>query len=115
MELNQLEDYYYWPCTNGILAVNIVGTPVAPPDKLGTDPMTYGGINKWMSPWKSGGSLQKSTRFSMSVENERTDAGWDGQTCLARPNSQARTGQGNIHSLFSVDHEQVWQPYPVDP
>ena len=24
-------------------------------------------------------------------------------------------GQGNIHPLFSTDHEQVWQPYPVDP
>ena len=24
-------------------------------------------------------------------------------------------GQGNIHSLCSADHEQVWQSYPVDP
>ena len=24
-------------------------------------------------------------------------------------------GQGNIHSPCSVDHEQDWRPYPVDP
>ena len=24
-------------------------------------------------------------------------------------------GQGNINFLCSVDHEQSWQPYPVDP
>ena len=24
-------------------------------------------------------------------------------------------GQGNIHFPCSVDHEQDWQPYPVDP
>ena len=24
-------------------------------------------------------------------------------------------GQGNIHFPRSADHEQVWQPYPVDP
>ena len=30
----------------------------------------------------------------LSVENERTDAGRDGRTRLARSNSQARTGTG---------------------
>ena len=29
--------------------------------------------------------------------------------------SQARTGTGNIHVPCSADHEQDWQPYPVDP
>ena len=24
-------------------------------------------------------------------------------------------GHGNIHFLCSFDHEQDWQPYPVDP
>ena len=24
-------------------------------------------------------------------------------------------GQGNIYFPFSADHEQDWQPYPVDP
>ena len=67
---------------------------VARPDKLGTDPMAYGVINKWTSPRKLGEIPRVSTRFSLNVENEQTDAGRDDQTCLARPNSQARTGTG---------------------
>ena len=75
--------------------------------------MACGGIKKWTSPRKMGGIPRVSTRFSLSVENEQTDAGRDGQTCLASPNSQARR-QEIIHSLYSADHEQVWQSYPVD-
>ena len=41
------------------------------------------------------------TRFSLSVENEQADAGRDGRTRLARPNSQARTGTGK-YSFFPV-------------
>ena len=37
---------------------------------------------------------RKEEYSSQGVENERTDAERDVQTCLARPNSQARTGQG---------------------
>ena len=33
-----------------------------------------------------------STRFSVSIENEQADMGRDGQTCLAKPIFQARTG-----------------------
>ena len=53
MELNYLEEY--WPCAVGLSVVDFIGTQVARPDNLGTDPMAYGGINKWTSPWKSGG------------------------------------------------------------
>ena len=45
-----------------------------------------------------------STRFSLGVENGQAGAGWDGQTCLARPNSQARrkgTAGENSFLLFS--------------
>ena len=55
--------------------------------------------------------------FSLSVENERglTRNGTAG-TCLARPNSQARTGTRDIFIFpCSAHHEQDWQPYPVDP
>ena len=59
--------------------------------------------------------VSKRTKFSLSVKNEQADAGRDGRTHLARPNSQARTGTGEYcFSLFSL-HEQDWQPYPVDP
>ena len=60
--------------------------------------MAYGGINKWRPPRKSGGIPQVSTRFSLGVENEQADAGRDGRTRLARPNSQARTGTGKYSS-----------------
>ena len=38
----------------------------------------------------------------------------------AKPVSRDQTlrrerGQGNTHFPCSADHEQVWQPYPVDP
>ena len=35
-------------------------------------------------------SKHQPIRFGFGVENERTDAGRNGQTCLARTNSQAR-------------------------
>ena len=64
--------------------------------------MAYDGIDKWASPRKSGGLPQVSTRFSLSVENELADAGRDGRTRYARPNSQVRTETEKIiFSLFS--------------
>ena len=41
--------------------------------------------------------------------DEQADAGRDGLTRLARPNSQARLGTGGYYFfLFSSDHEQDW-------
>ena len=76
--------------------------------------MAVDGINEWtMTPSrKAGGSPRENTRFSLCVEDEQADAGRDGQTCLARSNSQARTATGKT---CSADHEQDWKPYPVDP
>ena len=39
------------------------------------------------------------------LENEQADAGRDGRTRLARPNSHERTGQGSFHFPCSADHE----------
>ena len=44
-----------------------------------------------------------------------TRDGIDCRTRLAKPNSQARTRTGNINFPCSADHEEDWQPYPVDP
>ena len=49
------------------------------------------------------------------MENEEADAGRDGRTHLARPNSQARARTGKKYFPCSADHEQDWQPYLVDP
>ena len=54
-------------------------------------------------------------RIQPEYGDEQADAGRDGRTRLARTYSQARTGPGNIHFPCSADHEQDWQPYPVDP
>ena len=45
-----------------------------------------------------------------SVENERSNAGRDGQTRLARLNSQA-SERGQVKHQFScsADHKQGWQ------
>ena len=55
------------------------------------------------------------TRFSLNMEMSRLT--WDG---TAEPVSRDQIlrherGQGNIHFSCSADHEQDWQPYPVDP
>ena len=47
--------------------------------------------------------------------DEQADAGRDCRTRLARPISQARTGTGEYYFPCLADHEQDWQPYPVDP
>ena len=47
--------------------------------------------------------------------DEQADAGRDCRTRLARPNLRRERGQGNIRFLCSADHEQDWQPDPVDP
>ena len=49
--------------------------------------------------------------------DEQADAGWDG---AAKPVSRDHIlrrvrGQENIYFPCSTDHEQDWQPYPVDP
>ena len=77
--------------------------------------MAYSGINIWTSSRKSGGIQRVSTRFSLTVENEEADARRGGRTRRARPNSQALRGQGDAYFRCSADHEQDWQPYPVDP
>ena len=56
-----------------------------------------------------------STRFSLSMEMTRLAR--DG---TAEPVSRDQTlrhvrGQGKNHFPCSADHEQDWQPYPVDP
>ena len=60
----------------------------------------------------------ETTRFSLSVEGEWwADAGRDGRTYLARPNSQARTGTGQkTFSLFSSPRAELLATLPsVDP
>ena len=49
------------------------------------------------------------------MEREQADAGREGRARHARPCSLARTGIVKIYFSCSADHEQDWQPYPIDP
>ena len=50
------------------------------------------------------------------MENERADAGRDGRTPVSRDQIRRRErGEGKYHFSCSADHEQEWQPSPVDP
>ena len=83
--------------------MNAIGTQLRDLIELGLDPMADDGINIWTPPRESGGIPRVSTRFSLSVENDQVDAGRDGRTHLATPNSQARTGTRKYSlSLFSL-------------
>ena len=54
-----------------------------------------------------------STRFSLSMEMSRLTR--DGTAVSRDQILRHARGQGDIHFLCSADHEQDWQPYPVDP
>ena len=63
--------------------------------------MADGGLNKYMDAAAEIGRNPMS-RHQIQPENEQADAGRDGRTRLARPNSPARTGAGKYSfSLFS--------------
>ena len=49
------------------------------------------------------------------MENEQPDAGRDGQLVSRDQSLRRERGHGNIHFPCTADHEQDWQPYPVDP
>ena len=68
-------------------------------------------MNKWTPPRNSGGISQVSTRFSLSRLTRDGTAEPISRDQILR---HAR-GQGNIDFPCSADHEQDWQPYPVDP
>ena len=81
--------------------MNPLGTPLRDPIK--SELTRWRMAVKWTPPRTSGKIPGVSTRFSLNIENEQTDAGRDGRTCLTRPNSQARTATGkNSFSLFSL-------------
>ena len=65
--------------------------------------MAYGGLNKYMdTAAEIGRNPVRKHQIQPEMENEQADAGRDGRTRLARPNSQARTGTGKyLFSRFS--------------
>ena len=103
---NYLE--YYWPCAGGLSAMNAIGTQLRDPINSGLTRWRMAvSINEWTPPRKSGGIPWVSTRFSLSMENEKEPVSRD--QILRR-----ERGQGKNIFPCSADHEQDWQSYPVD-
>ena len=65
-------------------------------------------MNKWTPPREAGGIPGVSTRFSLSGENEQAGVSRDQILRHER-------GWEQKHFPCFADHEQGWQPYPVDP
>ena len=55
-----------------------------------------------------------STRFSRSVERSRLTRDGTAEPVSRDFILRRERGQGNIHFPCSADHEQDWQPSPVD-
>ena len=56
-----------------------------------------------------------STRFGLSMEMSRLTRDGTAEPVSRDQILRRERGQGNIHFPCSTDHEQNWQPYPVDP
>ena len=56
-----------------------------------------------------------STRFSLSMEMSRLTRDGTAEPVSREKILRHAREQGNIHFPCSADHEQDWQPYPVDP
>ena len=55
-----------------------------------------------------------STRFSLSMEMSRLTRDGTAEPVSRDQIFRRERGQGNIRFPCSADHEQDWQPYPVD-
>ena len=55
------------------------------------------------------------TRFSPSMEMSRLTRDGTAEPVSRDQNLRHARGQGNVHFPCSAEHEQDWQPYPVDP
>ena len=56
-----------------------------------------------------------STRFSLSMEMSRLTRDGTAEPVSRDQILRYARGQGNVHFPCSADHDQDWQPYPVDP
>ena len=56
-----------------------------------------------------------STRFSLRMEMSRLTRDGTAEPVSRDQILRHARGQGNVHFPCSADHDQDWQPYPVDP
>ena len=77
--------------------------------------MAYGGFINGRRRGTREESRKVSTRFSLSMEMSRLTRDGTAEPVSRDQILRHARGQGNIHFPCSADHEQDWQPYPVDP
>ena len=56
-----------------------------------------------------------SIRLNLSIEMSRLTRDGTAEPVSRDQILRRKRGQGNVHFLCSAEHEQDWQPYPVDP
>ena len=77
--------------------------------------MAYGGLSKSIDAAAELGRNPGSAIFSLSMEMSRLTRDGTAEPVSRGPILRRERGQGNIHFPCSADHEQDWQPCPVDP
>ena len=106
----------YWPCAGGLSAVNNISTQLFDPINSGLTRWRMAVLNKkWTPPRKSGGIPYVSTRISLSMEMNRLTRDGTAEPVSRDQILRRELGQGKNNFPCSADHEQDWQPYPVDP
>ena len=79
--------------------------------------MAYGGFKKSMDATVEIGRNPVKKHQTSSRVWRMSRLPWDGTAEPVYRGQMLRheRGQGNVHFPYSADHEQDWQPYPVDP
>ena len=96
--------------------MNAIGTQLRDPINLGLTRWRMAVLNNYMdAAAELGRNPVSKHQIQPEYGDEQADARRDCRTRLARPNSQARTRAGDINFPCSADHDQDWQPNPVDP
>ena len=95
--------------------MNAIGTQMRDPINSGLTRRRMAVLNKPMdTAAEIGRDLVNKHQIKPENGDGQVDAGRDSRARLAKPNSQARTGTEKHSFLCSADHEQDWQPYPID-
>ena len=76
--------------------------------------MAYGGFIMDAAA-ELGRNPVSNTRFSLSMEMSRLTRDGTAEPVSRDQILRHARGQGNVHFPCSADHEQDWQPYPIDP
>ena len=96
--------------------MNAIGTQLRDPINSGLTRWRMAVIYKYMDATvELGRNPVSSTRFSLSLEMSRLARDRNAEPVSRDQILRRERGQGSNNFLCSADHEQDWQPHPVDP